>query len=70
MKEILATPCRRQSGKFRAYFSTEEAAKQFAANPANTAYHEDVAHECPKCGYWHLSKIEWLVNAPIPETVN
>jgi hypothetical protein len=64
-------PCRRSSGSLRAYFSTKDEAQKFAADPANhPVYLGEVAHECPKCGYWHLSKIEWLVNQPIPETVN
>jgi hypothetical protein len=64
-------PCRRASGTFRAHFNTKENAEAFAADPANhPAYLEDVAHLCGKCGYWHLSKIEWLVNAPMPQAVN
>jgi hypothetical protein len=53
-------PCKRTTGTYRAYFLTREDAEKFAADPANTAYHGDVAHECGKCRYWHLSRPEWL----------
>jgi Zn ribbon nucleic-acid-binding protein len=32
----------------------------FAASPANPAYKGDIAHECVKCGFYHLSKPSWL----------
>jgi hypothetical protein len=54
-------PCRRPSGGLRAFFSTKEEAEAFAANPAITDYHGDIAHRCWKCGRWHLSRVEWLV---------
>jgi hypothetical protein len=54
-------PCKRRSGSYRAYFATKEEAEAFAANPANTNYHGDIAHRCGKCGRWHLSRIESLV---------
>ena len=54
-------PCRRSSGNFRAFFSTKEEAEAFAADPAHTDYHGDIAHHCGKCGRWHLSRVEWLV---------
>jgi hypothetical protein len=54
-------PCRRPSGGLRAFFSSEEEAEAFAADPANTDYHGDIAHRCGKCGRWHLSHVEWLV---------
>jgi hypothetical protein len=54
-------PCRRPSGSFRAYFSTREEAEAFAQDPANhPAYLGDIAPECPICGFWHLSRFEWL----------
>ena len=53
--------CLRTNGTRRAHFQTKEAAEVFAANPANTAYHGDLAHLCLKCGAWHLSRPEWLV---------
>jgi hypothetical protein len=53
-------PCRRKSGNFRAYFRTRENAEAYAADPANwPTYQGDVAHLC-HCGFWHLSKLEWL----------
>lgn len=54
-------PCQRRTGSFRAFFSTKEEAEAFATAPGNTAYHSDIAHRCGKCGYWHLSRVEWLV---------
>ncbi len=56
----LHEPCRRQSGSFRAYFYTRKEAEVFAADPANPAYHGDIAHQCATCGFWHLSRVEWL----------
>ncbi len=57
----LHEPCRRQSGSFRAYFYTREEAEAFAADPTNwPTYQGDIAHLCTKCGFWHLSRVEWL----------
>jgi hypothetical protein len=58
---IAAEPCKRSNGSYRAFFETKEAAEAFAADPANTAYHGDLAHHCRLCGHWHLSRPEWLV---------
>jgi hypothetical protein len=44
----------------RAWFFTREEAEKFAANPANPSYHGDIAHQCAKCDFYHLSKPEWL----------
>lgn len=58
----LAPPCRRSNGSFRAYFLTKDAAERFALDPANhPMYLGDVAHACGKCGYFHLSRPEWLL---------
>ena len=55
-------PCKRTTGSYRAYFSSKEEAKSvLLRTPRNTAYHGDIAHLCGKCGYWHLSRAEWLV---------
>jgi hypothetical protein len=53
--------CRRSNGTLRAWFSTAADAVAFAENPANTAYHGDVAVECRRrgCGGWHLSQPHW-----------
>jgi len=60
----LHEPCRRQSGSFRAYFYTREEAEAFAADPTNwPTYQGDIAHLCTKCGFWHLSRVEWLFPA-------
>ncbi len=68
---MLGDPCRRTNGSLRAWFLTRDEAERFGADPVNhPTYFGDVAHLCGKCGYWHLSKIEWLVNAPMPQTVN
>jgi hypothetical protein len=57
----MTEPCHRKSGSFRAYFATREDAEKFAADPANhPGYLGDVAHLCAKCGFWHLSRPEWL----------
>jgi hypothetical protein len=53
--------CRRESGSYRAYFRSQEEVEAFAADPANVAYHGDIAHKCGICGAWHLSRPEWLV---------
>jgi hypothetical protein len=52
--------CLRSSGTERAWFFNREEAERFAASPANPAYKGDVAHECVKCGFYHLSKPSWL----------
>jgi hypothetical protein len=52
--------CKRSNGTERAWFVTREDADAFAANPTNFRYHGDIAHFCNVCGYWHLSKLEWL----------
>jgi hypothetical protein len=44
----------------RAWFFTREEAEKFAATPANPSYHRDIAHQCAKCDFYHLSKPEWL----------
>ena len=52
--------CKRSTGTERAWFRTREEAEAFANDPANPAYHGDVAHLCSKCCFYHLSKPEWL----------
>jgi hypothetical protein len=52
--------CKRLSGSERKWFTKIEDAEQFALDPANTAYHGDVAHVCVHCHFVHLSKPEWL----------
>jgi len=54
-------PCRRKSGEFRAHFLTRDEAERFAKDPANVTYRGDVAHACNRCGYFHLSRPEWLL---------
>jgi len=56
----LRTHCKRSSGAERAWFNTREAAEAFAADPANPAYHGDLARLCWKCDYYHLSQLSWL----------
>jgi hypothetical protein len=53
--------CRRFNGSRRAWFLSQEDAEAFALDPANSAYKGDIAHLCDKCGYWHLSRLEWLL---------
>ena len=54
-------PYKRPSGTVRAHFRTREEAEAFARDPANhPAYLGDIAHECRVCGFWHLSRFEWL----------
>jgi hypothetical protein len=38
--------CRRSNGSFRAWFLSYGAARLFAADPANVAYHNDVPQMC------------------------
>ena len=52
--------CLRRNGTERGWFPTREEAEHFAASPANPAYHSDIAHDCAKCGFYHLSRPEWL----------
>ena len=52
--------CLRRSGTERAWFLTREEAEQFAEDPANPVYHGDIAHQCAKCSFYHLSRPEWL----------
>jgi hypothetical protein len=55
--------CKRPSGNFRAWFRSREEAEKFALDPANhPVYLGDLAHFCPICRYWHLSKLEWLAS--------
>jgi hypothetical protein len=53
--------CKRSTGTDRAWFRTQEEAVAFANDPVNPAYHGDIAHYCAVCGFFHLSKPEWLV---------
>lgn len=57
-------PCKRASGSYRAYFETQEEAIAFATDPGNPCYHGDVTVFCGRCGYFHLSKLEWLQARP------
>ena len=50
--------CRRLDGTLRAWFTSREAAEAVEATHPN--YHGDVAHLCQHCGYWHLSRPQWL----------
>jgi hypothetical protein len=52
--------CLRRNGTERAWFLNREEAEHFAESPTNPAYHGDIAHECAKCGFYHLSKPSWL----------
>jgi hypothetical protein len=65
MGTVKQPPCKRTTGTPRAHFTTREEAEKFAADPANPNYHGDVAHLCTVCGYWHLSRLEWLETARI-----
>jgi hypothetical protein len=62
--------CKRSTGTDRAWFCTQEEAVAFANDPVNTAYHGDIAHLCHTCGYWHLSRIDWLIPTWIKEEFN
>jgi hypothetical protein len=60
----LSEPCKRSTGAYRAHFRTREDAETFAQDPANhPVYLGDVAHKCGSCGWWHLSRPEWLAPA-------
>jgi hypothetical protein len=52
--------CKRSTGTERKWFFTLEEAEAFRNDLVNTAYHGDLAHLCPRCGFFHLSKLEWL----------
>lgn len=54
--------CARANGsRLRAWFTSKAEAEAFAADPANhPVYLGDVAHLCPVCEFWHLSRPEWL----------
>ena len=53
--------CARSNGSLRAWFRTREDAEAFAADPANhPVYLGDVTHKFYVCGWWHLSRPEWL----------
>ena len=57
-------PCKRSTGTYRAHFETRAEAEQFAQDPANhPIYLGDVAHKGGSCGWWHLSRPEWLAPA-------
>ena len=53
-------PCKRRSGSYHAHFHTRAEAEAFALDPVNSAYDGDIAHQCRVCGWWHLSRPEWL----------
>jgi hypothetical protein len=61
------TICLRSSGTPRARFTDRLEAEKFAQDPANPAYLGDIAHLCLRCGFWHLSRLEWL--KPATETI-
>lgn len=69
--EVLIFPdasrhCVRSSGD--AWLHSREEAEAFAADPANhPVYLGDVAHLCPVCEFWYLSRFEWLYG-PLPKT--
>ena len=44
----------------RAWFLSQKEAEAFEADPTHPNYHGDVAHLCQHCGYWHLSRPQWL----------
>ena len=52
--------CLRRNGTERAWFLSREEAEQFAEDAASPVYHGDIAHHCPSCGFYHLSRPEWL----------
>ena len=58
----LFKPCLRSNGTERAWFLSREAAIAFAADPQNWPMYQpdEIPHLCQACGYWHLSKAEWL----------
>lgn len=53
--------CRRIDGTVRAWFLSQKEAEAFEQDPAHPSYHGDIAHLCQHCGYWHLSRPEWLL---------
>ena len=56
-----ALHCKRLiGGTERAWFDSRDEAERFALDPANPAYHGDLAHLCARCDLHHLSKPEWL----------
>lgn len=57
-------PCRRNTGTFRAYFNSQEEAEDFASDPRNVDYHEDLVVFCGRCGKFHLSHPSWLSSRP------
>jgi hypothetical protein len=58
--EPTSNHCLRRNGTERAWFFTRQEAEQFAEDPANSVYRGDIAHHCPSCGFYHLSRPEWL----------
>ena len=66
--EEKVTHCKRTDGTSRAYFHTKEEADAFANDPVNVAYHGDVTTFCAACGFFHLSRLDWLEHLPF-ETV-
>ena len=60
--------CKRTDGTNRAWFHTKEAADAFALDSANVNYHGDVTTFCTACGFFHLSRPDWLEHLPM-ETV-
>jgi hypothetical protein len=62
--------CKRSKGTDRAWFRTQEEAVAFANDRVNVHYHGDIAHRCHTCGYWHLSRIDWLIPTWVKEEFN
>ncbi len=63
-QEEKVTHCKRTDGTNRAYFHTKEEADAFALDPANVNYHGDIATFCAACGFFHLSRPDWLEHLP------
>ena len=64
----VSTHCKRSDGTNRAWFHTNEEADAFALDPANVNYHGDITTFCGACGFFHLSRPDWLAHLPF-ETV-
>ncbi len=64
-QEEKVTHCKRKDGTNRAYFHTKEEADAFAKDPTHPAYHGDITTFCTACGFFHLSRPDWLEHLPM-----
>jgi hypothetical protein len=59
--------CTRKDGSLRAWFTSKQAAQDFAE--VTPGYEGDIAHLCACCGFWHCAAKSWLATPEYLATV-